>query len=223
MMWRDGGIFDEAILAFPGILVFAVVIANFRLAKWLMLFMVLNIFALGLVNDLGLYTNNRNGTSVGSAFLVISILLVVTYSIYLTTKDSGMLLKKLNRENRKVRASRNEILRLQNHDPLTGLPNRILAEEIFKKRLALGQREGFSISLMFIDLDGFKSVNDSLGHVAGDHFLKTIAQRFTKTIRDVDIVCRFAGDEFLVIAAHENWPATAWENIRHLLKSFFLP
>jgi diguanylate cyclase (GGDEF)-like protein len=95
-------------------------------------------------------------------------------------------------------------MRLQNHDPLTGLPNRVLAEEIFQQRLRLGEREGFSVSLMFIDLDGFKSVNDSLGHVAGDHFLKTIAQRFSKTIRDTDIVCRFAGDEFVVIAVHEN-------------------
>lgn len=90
--------------------------------------------------------------------------------------------------------------RLAFHDTLTGLPNRKLFEEFLNKALAkLTRQKDHSIALIFIDLDRFKRVNDSLGHLAGDHLLKTVAKRLKQQLRPEDTVARFAGDEFVVL------------------------
>ncbi|MEY2654341.1 MAG: hypothetical protein RLZZ524_1369, partial [Pseudomonadota bacterium] len=85
------------------------------------------------------------------------------------------------------------------HDHLTGLPNRLLFRELAQAACASALREGQSLAVLFIDLDRFKAVNDTLGHSAGDALLKTIAQRLTGAVRASDVVCRHSGDEFLVL------------------------
>ena len=85
------------------------------------------------------------------------------------------------------------------HDPLTELPNRALLFERLQTSLGLARREGTSLSLLFIDIDGFKHVNDSYGHLVGDKLLKSIAQRLRHCVRKSDTVGRFGGDEFLVV------------------------
>lgn len=86
------------------------------------------------------------------------------------------------------------------HDPLTGLPNRELLYDRLESALAQAQRAGDIFSAMFIDLDGFKDVNDTLGHETGDHVLRTVARRLRETVRESDTVARLGGDEFFVIA-----------------------
>ncbi|MDR3628917.1 MAG: diguanylate cyclase [Desulfocapsaceae bacterium] len=88
---------------------------------------------------------------------------------------------------------------LANRDALTGLPNLRLFQERFLSTLSMSKRKGWKIAIMFIDLDGFKNVNDSLGHEAGDRILKMVAQRLLKTVRKSDTVARIGGDEFLII------------------------
>jgi diguanylate cyclase (GGDEF)-like protein/PAS domain S-box-containing protein len=90
---------------------------------------------------------------------------------------------------------------LAHHDPLTQLPNRFVAKERLKLAMAYADRALENIALLFLDLDNFKSVNDSLGHSIGDLLLVEVAQRLRACLRETDTVSRQGGDEFLIILA----------------------
>lgn len=91
---------------------------------------------------------------------------------------------------------------LAHHDALTGLPNRLLARDRAQQMIAAAQRDGHKVALLFMDLDNFKSINDSLGHASGDVLLEVISHRLRESIRGTDTVSRFGGDEFLVVLSH---------------------
>ena len=94
-------------------------------------------------------------------------------------------------------------------DALTDLPNRLALEQHMREVLAEARREGRGLGVMFVDLDNFKNVNDSLGHRAGDHVLRTVAKRLAEALRHSDLVARYSGDEFVVLVGDA-------ENARHL-------
>jgi len=85
------------------------------------------------------------------------------------------------------------------HDPVTGLPNRALFVDRVRHRIARTRREDSSLAVIFLDLDDFKTINDSLGHAAGDDVLIAVAKRLSATIRASDTVARFGGDEFALL------------------------
>ena len=85
------------------------------------------------------------------------------------------------------------------HDALTLLPNRVLFEDFAARRMALAQRQGKPLIVMAVDLDGFKGVNDTLGHAKGDEVLKAAARRLSDAVRASDLVARIGGDEFLLL------------------------
>jgi diguanylate cyclase (GGDEF)-like protein/PAS domain S-box-containing protein len=85
------------------------------------------------------------------------------------------------------------------HDPLTGLPNRTLFEDRFEVALRHTKRSGQVIAVLLFDLDGFKTVNDTFGHVAGDQMLRTTADALASSLRPSDTAARFGGDEFIVL------------------------
>jgi len=91
---------------------------------------------------------------------------------------------------------------LANHDPLTGLPNRSYFQDFLGHALAQAQREKSQVSLLFIDLDRFKHINDSQGHEVGDQVLRVVANRLSDQLRADDFVARLGGDEFAVILTH---------------------
>lgn len=92
-----------------------------------------------------------------------------------------------------------EIRQLANHDPLTGLPSLRLLKERVGQAIARAERDGAPFAVLFVDLDGFKQVNDRLGHDAGDRVLKQVASQMLACLRKTDTVARVGGDEFVVV------------------------
>lgn len=86
-----------------------------------------------------------------------------------------------------------------NHDPLTGLANRNLLDNLLSQAVAQARRKGCLLAVLFLDLDNFKQVNDTLGHGTGDVIIKEIGQRISASVRDVDTVARLGGDEYVVL------------------------
>ena len=104
----------------------------------------------------------------------------------------------LNAE-RAVAEGQAKLQHLAHHDPLTGLPNRMLLRDRVTQALATAARRQEKVALMFIDLDQFKEVNDTLGHATGDALLCHVAQEFIQVLREQDTVCRQGGDEFAIV------------------------
>lgn len=97
------------------------------------------------------------------------------------------------------REAEKEINHMAMHDQLTQLPNRAQLQKNLEFGIARVNRYGGKLAVIFLDLDGFKPVNDAHGHEAGDHVLKVLGQRFLKMMRPTDTVCRFGGDEFVIV------------------------
>lgn len=91
--------------------------------------------------------------------------------------------------------------RRSHYDALTGLPNRLLLNERLERALARARGAGDQVALAFIDLDGFKGINDAFGHLAGDQLLTIMADRLQKALRESDTLARFGGDEFVAVIA----------------------
>jgi diguanylate cyclase (GGDEF)-like protein/PAS domain S-box-containing protein len=98
-----------------------------------------------------------------------------------------------------ARAATIETSRLAQHDVLTGLPNRTLFNDRLAQAISLAQRQSRQLAVLFVDVDQFKRINDSLGHAVGDKLLRSIAGRLTACVRRTDTVCRLGGDEFVIL------------------------
>jgi diguanylate cyclase (GGDEF)-like protein/PAS domain S-box-containing protein len=112
---------------------------------------------------------------------------------------------------------------LADHDPLTGLPNRRLLEDRLTQALAASQRNGKQTAVMFVDLDRFKNINDTLGHAAGDKVLKEVAERLVRQLRVVDTICRIGGDEFVVVLPEIKRASDAANVAAKILEAVALP
>ena len=107
--------------------------------------------------------------------------------------------------------------RLAQYDPLTDLPNRVLLQDRAQHALAVARRDGKGLAVMYLDLDGFKQVNDTLGHDAGDQLLVEFARRLAAAMRQSDTVCRQGGDEFVVLLPALASPAQIRTVVRKVL------
>ena len=109
------------------------------------------------------------------------------------------------------------------HDPLTGVANRILFQDRVQQALAMARRHGNLVGLLLLDLDHFKSINDTLGHQAGDSLLQQVAQRLRSRLRETDTLARVGGDEFVLILPQIKAPDDAANVARKLLDAIANP
>jgi diguanylate cyclase (GGDEF)-like protein/PAS domain S-box-containing protein len=123
-----------------------------------------------------------------------------------------------------IKHSEAKLEHLAHHDPLTALPNRALFQSRLGHAINFSQRHGNGLGLLFMDLDGFKNINDSLGHPAGDELLQAIARRLSENLRTVDTLARLGGDEFVVLLEDLEGPkeaAVVAQNLLALLRQPF--
>lgn len=155
--------------------------------------------------------NLMNAVVLGTLFILIAAL------IFSGAQKTKFLKKIVGRTNDKL-------LHFATHDVLTGLPNRALLSERIQHAIHVSKRSGLSFAVLFMDLDGFKSINDSLGHAVGDGLLVAVGQRVRACIRSEDMVSRIGGDEFVVVMSNLASPEVVEnlsENILSVLRQDF--
>lgn len=121
------------------------------------------------------------------------------------------------------RAMASKMAYLAQHDFLTGLPNRVMLTERLSLAIGLAQRHHKQVALLFLDLDYFKHINDSLGHAIGDQLLQSVAVRLTGCVRFTDTVCRQGGDEFVILLSEIERPEDAGHVAEKLLTTLAVP
>lgn len=223
-MWAHGGIYDEVVIAYPCILIMAAMLGIRCLFCGLLVFISLSILLNGIANTQGVIINDPAVVEIHGAVLITLIVILTGYIISVMAKDFRSVLHRLADENKTVVKSRDEIEQLLRHDILTNLPNRLMAKEFFTRAISNSDRTKTKLHIMFIDLDDFKLMNDALGHQAGDLLLIEIATRLKSTVRATDLVCRFAGDEFIIIFESLTSPdlvASISENVIDAIKKPF--
>ncbi len=147
----------------------------------------------------------------GFVLLLATGLILLLQAILANNRQQMMELRRATREIRK----KNILLeQLAYFDHLTGLPNSPLFRDRTRQALLHAQREGYSLVLLYLDLDGFKGINDSMGHEAGDHLLVETAKRISRSVRKEDTVSRLSGDEFAILLANMPDLETAEETSR---------
>jgi diguanylate cyclase (GGDEF)-like protein len=143
-----------------------------------------------------------NGASANNNWLAITIaviaLAVLTITTILLLYDAH-LESKTRKHNEQLREANVQLQHVATHDALTGLPNRLLLADRMAQAIAQAERHHMRFAVLVVDLDRFKSINDSLGHLAGDTMLKEVAQRLAAVLRKADTLARLGGDEFVLI------------------------
>lgn len=139
------------------------------------------------------------------AFLAMALALVVS------GVQRNEVLKKI------VGRTNDKLLHFATHDVLTGLPNRALLSDRIQHAVEVARRNGKPFAVLFMDLDGFKAINDSLGHAVGDGLLVAVAQRIRACIRGEDMVARIGGDEFVVVMSNLSSPEVVEQLAENIL------
>jgi len=131
----------------------------------------------------------------GEFFLLLGLLLLVVLGMSL---DS---VRHLHAAMLEQLITKHDLAKLARFDALTGLPNRLNLREVFQAGLQKVQQSGTQLAVHYLDLDGFKGINDQYGHPAGDQMLVEVSRRMLATIRQGDVAFRLGGDEFIVVQA----------------------
>ncbi|PKH02363.1 GGDEF-domain containing protein [Psychromonas sp. MB-3u-54] len=152
--------------------------------------------------------------------------IILHTKVELSTKQQTILAEqntKLQTEVTKRKQSEQELVHQANHDSLTQLPNRSCSQNRLIRAINHSQRDNTQILIMFIDLDNFKQINDTLGHGAGDQILQQTSERLISSVRNTDTVARLGGDEFLLIIPKITGEKAAQDLACKILTSFEQP
>ena len=199
LIFLGDGLYDVAVIAFPGLLVFGSMLGSRRLFVSLLVAMLVllgTIFALDLAH---IVVHAPPQLKWARPLNLASILGVTAYFVWLLASDLRRALERLEADKQSLLESHARIEVLAHRDTLTNLPNRVLARNRLEYMLSLAKRNNAMVAALFLDLDNFKTVNDSLGHAAGDDLLCQVAERLNAALRESDTVSRQGGDEFLLL------------------------
>ncbi len=199
LLVSNDGLRDPVTIGYTGILIFAAMLGNRRQFVLLTLTMGLSFLFVGYANQAGWLDYSSTPFGWGIVIDLFIIYTVISYSAWTLANDLRFALSSLEVENLRVNKSKQVYQRIAHYDHLTGLPNRIIAVDRFNQAIFHSLRNKVSVAVLFLDLDNFKTVNDSLGHAVGDKLLQEIARRLENSVRDFDTVCRLGGDEFLIL------------------------
>ena len=157
-----------------------------------------------------------------AATLAIITFLILCGTLSLSVLDARMESKTALMAS-SLREANAELQHLVLHDTLTKLPNRLLLEDRVQQAVEGCRRSGGHCAVLFVDLDRFKTLNDSLGHFAGDAVLRTVAERLRAAVRDEDTVSRMGGDEFVILLRHVERAQDAGEVARKIIEALSRP
>jgi len=189
----------RALLAYPIILVVAGLLLGGRHFIYYLAAMLLFSAFLQYATSVLLWRSDvMNSTKLELLRDVWVVLVASAFAVWITVSDWRKLLGELHIRIDEYRQSQAHLTYLSQHDALTELPNRSFGRQLMEAAIGRARTTGSHVALMFVDLDNFKFINDSVGHAAGDEFLQQIASRLRSAVRETDVVMRQSGDEFLV-------------------------
>ena len=199
LMWISEGLHDVALVTFPVILTMAGLLGSKRYFFGLLAGMLAFVSWLALATYV--WHTRVDGVLAGGLALwrdTVMILLVSAAAVWIVIDDMQAALARLREQIGRFNDSQAHLAYLARHDVLTGLPNRALGRDRIEQALGQAVRRKNLLAVLFVDLDGFKSVNDMLGHNCGDDFLKEVSRRLSQAVRRSDVVSRHGGDEFVI-------------------------
>jgi diguanylate cyclase (GGDEF)-like protein len=223
LMWQNGGLRDTSMLAFPCMLVFTAMLGTRRIYFGLFAAMMAMIALLLVANISGWHVNKLPPLSYNTFVDLGAVLFVTSLIAWLMANDMHSALDAVSAQNEKMQATQERMELMATHDALTGLPNRSLARDRFEQAAAAARRGEYSVALLYLDLDNFKNVNDTLGHGSGDTLLKLVSDRLASLLSTADTVARLGGDEFLLLVPEVNDGATVAEIASKVVAGLMAP
>ena len=223
LMWQNGGLRDTSLLAFPCMLVFAAMLGTRRLYFCLFAGMMAMIAVVLAGNLQGWHQSRVVPLSLNTLVDLWAVLFVTCVISWLMASDMHNALDAVHAQNEQMAATQQRMEIMATHDALTGLPNRSLARDRFEQAAAAAGRSGQSVAMLYLDLDNFKNVNDTLGHSSGDALLKQVSERLASLLRNADTVARLGGDEFLLLVPEVNDGAAVAEIANKVVSGLMAP
>lgn len=222
-LWLSQGLYSGALLAYPVILIVAGMVSRLRLFVSLLLFMLACVALITCAAVFGWRSFTPLPMGFGRMVNVSCILLVCACAVWILANDLRQTMQRLQLEIERVKASEASFTHLAQHDALTNLPNRLLACDRMAQAIGQARRYQRRAALLFLDLDNFKTINDSLGHDAGDQLLREVAGRLQGAVREMDTVSRQGGDEFLIVLTEASDLDAISALAKHVLNSMIQP